>query len=192
MASYFFTEVFESSCLISSILTAVPLLRSFIMPETVSFLRLSTSSPVSSSSHLDNCCTDLGLLNPVISLASSIRLSVTAWEQYKAPSMSFSSTATPVLFIIKSNRHSSISSAGTEYLSKMFFIDISVTTSCLQYSLNNFHFSGSCCGSILTLGSVFVGLRGTQNFLIRLKPTPIFLLSCGSPIASPTEDNPAG
>ena len=89
------------------------------------------------------------------------------------------------------------------HLDSLRSISRSASTSCLQYSLNSFHFSGSAAirrrtfvrvsssASSPSISGAAFSFPGTQNRRISAAPMPIFCLSWGRPMASPVAARPA-
>ena len=133
-----------------------------------------------------------GLSNPVIALALSVSSVVISSSMDKAPCIRSTSTLTPPELICWSIIQSICSDIGSSWC-RWIFTAISVTTSCLQYSLKSSHFSGSWCGRLRVRPPlVFVGLHGTQKYRMSALPVVSFRLSSLSPKASPIAESPAG
>ena len=165
MASYFLVEVLPSSCRISNMrLTWALLLSRPSRRATVSFLRSASSSPISSWSHAESWATLLGLDRPESRTASAVRFWRTVSPRYRAPVTSSRSTATPRALMMRSVSHCFCTQSGGINAESRRSISISVTTSCLQYSLKSSHFAGSCWGRLRVLWPLaFVGLQGMQK-----------------------------
>ena len=191
IATYFLMDVFPNCCLISSARLTFSGSSADNFSDTVAFCRFSISTPFSCT-QLRSCAELFGFSNPVNFLASFSRRAVLCSLTCSAPSINAVSTFTPNAFMRISICHNFSSSSGTGKASSLRRISLSVTTSCLQYSLNNSHFSGACLGRFHVLFPLlFVGLHGTQKYRIKAFPVASFLLSCGSPIAFPVASSPA-
>ena len=80
------------------------------------------------------------------------------------------------LSLISSERwYSSQTESGTGNFDSIFWMDISTSTSRLLYSLKVAHLSGACSGRFQSLPPfTFVGLQGTEKYLISALPSVIF------------------
>ena len=200
MATYFLIDVLPSCCRILNICSTSSGNSSGFPSASVTvafWISWNTSGSSGdfrlwSFSQGTNCAALFGLARPVNRTASSVSFCVLIPSMYKAPSIRSVSTRTPYAFISTSICHCCSSASGTGNCFNRARISCSVTTSCLQYSLNRSHFFGSCQGWFHVRFPLFlVGLQGTQKYRISALPVANFCLSCGSPIALPLASSPA-
>ena len=144
-----------------------------------------------SASHCFICITEFGFSKSVISLIAAVSLAFAILSIFMAFLTMSVSILIPRSFITWSIQNSSHTKSGTGKLCSFSCIDISTSTSRLLYSLNVFHFCISCSGKFLVLPPfAFVGLHGTEKYLISAFPSSIFRSVSFS--ASPTALSDSG